>query len=265
MSDAVLYSQDGSIVTLTLNEPETRNALSDAIIEALVAACGRVNSDLGVSCVIVTGQGRSFSSGGNVKEMERRAGEVRESPAAMRRSYQQGIQRVPLALFNLEVPTIAAVNGHAIGAGLDLSLACDIRIAAEGAQFAESFLRVGIVSGDGGAWLLPRIVGVARAYHMSLTAEPVDAATALDWTLVSAVVPVDRLMHEAVRLARQIVRHPPQAIRMCKRLLRESETAGLATSLELAAGMLAELNHTEDQREAVAAFLGKRPPVYTGR
>ena len=265
MSDAVLYSQDGSIVTLTLNEPETRNALSDAIIEALVAACGRVNSDLGVSCVTVTGQGRSFSSGGNVKEMERRAGDVRESPAAMRRSYQQGIQRVPLALFNLEVPTIAAVNGHAIGAGLDLSLACDIRIAAEGAQFAESFLRVGIVSGDGGAWLLPRIVGVARAYHMSLTAEPVDAATALDWTLVSAVVPVDRLMHEAVRLARQIVRHPPQAIRMCKRLLRESETAGLATSLELAAGMLAELNHTEDQREAVAAFLGKRPPVYTGR
>ncbi len=179
MSDAVLYSKDGSIVTLTLNEPDTRNALSDAIIEALVAACGRVNADLGVSCVIVTGQGRSFSSGGNVKEMEHRAGEARESPAAMRRSYQQGIQRIPLALFNLEVPVVAAVNGHAIGAGLDLSLACDIRIAAEGAQFAESFLRVGIVSGDGGAWLLPRVVGVARACQLSPIAEPIDALAAL--------------------------------------------------------------------------------------
>jgi enoyl-CoA hydratase/carnithine racemase len=265
MPHPVLYSQDGSVVTLTLNEPATRNALSDPIIEALVAACARIDADLSVSCVIVTGQGRSFSAGGDVKEMARRAALDRDSPAAMRRSYQRGIQRVPLALFELEVPTIAAINGHAIGAGLDLSLACDIRIAGEDAQFAESFLRMGIVSGDGGSWLLPRIVGVARAYQMSLTAEPIDAATALQWALVSAVVPNETLLEEATRVARLIVRHPPQAVRLYKRLLRQSEGATLPASLELASNILALLNPTDDQREAVAAFLARRPPVFTGK
>ncbi len=265
MSGAVAYTQDGRVVTLTLSEPDTRNALSDAIIDGLVAACDRINADNSVSCAIITGQGRSFSAGGNVKEMERRAGMPRESPAAMRRSYRHGIQRIPLALHQIEVPTIAAVNGHAIGAGLDLALMCDIRIAAEDAQFAESFLRVGIISGDGGAWFLPRVIGLSRAYQMSFTAEPIDAATALRWNLVSQVVPPGGLIGEASRIAGQIARHPPQAIRLYKTLLRESQAMGLSASLEMAAGMLAQLNHTDDQREAIAALLGKRQPSYSGK
>lgn len=265
MTNAVIYEQEGRIVTLTLNEPATRNALSDTMIDGLVAACGRVNDDPGVSCVIITGRGRSFSSGGDIKEMGRRAALPRQNPAAMRRSYRYGIQKVPLALFQIEVPTIAAVNGHAFGAGLDLTVMCDIRIAATQAQFAESFLRVGILSGDGGAWFLPRVIGLSRAYQMSFTAEPIDAATALQWNLVSSVVPCGRLMEEAVRLAGQIVRHPPEAIRLYKTLLRESQAIGLSASLELAAGMLAQLNHTEDQREAIAALLEKREPRYHGR
>ncbi len=265
MSDAVLYSQEGRIVTLTLNEPETRNALSDAMIERLAGACARVNGDTGVSCVIITGNGRSFSSGGDIKEMRRRADLPRQSPAEMRRSYVHGIQRIPLALYELEVPTIAAVNGHAFGAGLDLSAMCDIRLAAEDAQFAESFLRVGIISGDGGAWFLPRVIGLSRAYQMSFTAEPIDAATALRWNLVSDIVPAGELLEEAARLAGQIARHPPQAIRLYKTLLRESSAMSLPASLEMAAGMLAELNHTDDQREAIRALLEKRAPGFTGR
>jgi enoyl-CoA hydratase/carnithine racemase len=265
MNDAVLYAQEGRVVTLTLNEPDTRNALSDAMIEGLVAACDRVNGDTGVSCVIVTGAGRSFSSGGDIKEMGRRADLPRQSPADMRRSYVHGIQRIPLAIYGLEVPTIAAVNGHAFGAGLDLCAMCDIRLAAEGAQFAESFLRVGILSGDGGAWFLPRVIGLSRASQMSFTAEPIDAATALRWNLVSEILAPGELLTEAARLAGQIARHPPQAIRLYKTLLRESSTMSLPASLEMAAGMLAELNHTDDQREAIRAMLEKRTPNYQGR
>jgi enoyl-CoA hydratase/carnithine racemase len=265
MTDAVLYEQDGHVVTLTLNAPESRNALTDAVVDALVAACDRVNADMSVTCVIITGAGRGFCSGGDVKEMRARAGLPRDSPAEMRRSYLNGIQRIPLAVTNIEVPVIAAVNGHAMGAGLDLALMCDIRLAAEDARFAESFLRVGIISGDGGAWFLPRVIGPARANQMSFTADPIDAATALHWGLVSAVVPGGELMHDAMALARRIAGHPPHSLRMYKKLLRESQAMSLPASLELAAGMLAQINHTEDQREAVAAFFEKRTPVYVGR
>jgi enoyl-CoA hydratase/carnithine racemase len=265
MTDAVLYGQDGHVVTLTLNAPESRNALTDAVVDALVAACDRVNADMSVTCVIITGAGRGFCSGGDVKEMRSRAGLPRDSPAEMRRSYLNGIQRIPLAVTGIEVPVIAAVNGHAMGAGLDLAVMCDIRLAAEDAQFGESFLRVGIISGDGGAWFLPRVIGPARANMMSFTADPIDAATALSWGLVSAVMPAGDLMHEAMALARRIAGHPPHSLRMYKKLLRESQAMSLPASLELAAGMLAQINHTEDQREAVAAFFEKRAPVYVGR
>ena len=140
-SEAVTYAQDGGVVTLTLNEPETRNAISPAIVEALTAACDRVNKDMSVGCVVITGAGKSFSSGGNIKDMRDRIGLFGKSPAEIRRGYQHGIQRIPMALHEIEVPTIAAVNGHAVGAGCDLSLMCDIRFASDDAEFAESFLR----------------------------------------------------------------------------------------------------------------------------
>ena len=157
MTDAVTYEQDGGVVTLTLNEPDTRNALSPDIIDAIVAHVARINADLSVGCVILTGAGEGFSSGGNVKKMKDRATEDKpKTPTEVRRFYNEGIQRIPLALYNLEAPSIAAVNGAAIGAGLDLATMCDIRIAARSAKFGESFLRVGLLSGDGGAWFLPR-------------------------------------------------------------------------------------------------------------
>jgi enoyl-CoA hydratase/carnithine racemase len=264
MTDAVLYEQDGGVVTLTLNEPATRNAISPAIVEALVAHCDRINRDMSVCCVVLTGAGKGFSSGGNVKEMRDRTGLFGGTPAEIRRGYQHGIQRIPMAMYELEVPSIAAVNGHAVGAGCDLALMCDIRIAAEDAEFAESFMRVGLVSGDGGAWFLPRIVGLSRAYQMTFTGDFIKAAQALEWGLASEVVPRDQLLAAANRLAKRIAAQPPHSLRLCKKLVRDAMHLSLPNSLEMAAGMQALAQHTEDQHEAVMAFFEKRPPRFKG-
>jgi len=243
MTEPMIYHQEGSVVTLTLNEPDTRNAISPAIVEALVAACTRINTDMSVGCVVLTGAGKSFSSGGNVKEMRDKTGLFGGTPAEIRRGYLHGIQRVPLALYDLETPVIAAVNGHAIGAGCDLALMCDIRIAADDAQFAESFMRVGLVSGDGGAWFLPRVVGLSRAYEMTFTGDFIGAQLAL---------------------ARRIAAQPPHSLRMCKKLLRDGQHISLPASLEMAASMQALVQHTRDQHEAVMALFEKRSARFTG-
>lgn len=264
MSESVIYQQDGRVVTLTLNEPETRNALSPAIVDTLVAHCHRINTDMSVSCVIVTGAGESFSSGGNVKEMRDRTGLFGGIPAEIRRGYHHGIQKIPMAMYDLEVPVIAAVNGFAVGAGCDLSLMCDIRIAAEDAQFAESFMRVGLVSGDGGAWFLPRVVGLSRAYEMTFTGNFIKAEQAAAWGMVSQVVAKEDLLPTAQKLAKQIAAHPPHSLRMCKKLVRDSGAISLPVHLEMAASMQALVQHTEDQHEAVKAFLDKRKPEFKG-
>lgn len=264
MSDAVLYQQDGRVVTLTLNEPETRNAISPAIIKGLVAACDRINHDPSVSCVIITGAGKSFSSGGNVKEMAQKTGMFGGIPAEVRVHYQHGIQQIPMALNAIEVPTIAAVNGHSIGAGCDLAMMCDMRIITTETEFAESFLRVGLVSGDGGAWFLPKVVGLSRAYEMTFTCDLVKADKAMSWGMASSCVAPDKLMEEATALAKRIASQPPVSLRLCKKILRESQTLSLTASLEMAAGMQALVQHTADQHEAVTAFLEKRKPVFKG-
>ena len=264
MSDAVLYQQDGRVVTLTLNEPETRNAISPAIIKGLVAACDRINHDPSVSCVIITGAGKSFSSGGNVKEMAQKTGMFGGIPAEVRVHYQHGIQQIPMALNAIEVPTIAAVNGHSIGAGCDLAMMCDMRIITTETEFAESFLRVGLVSGDGGAWFLPKVVGLSRAYEMTFTCDLIKADKAMSWGMASNCVAPDKLMEEATALAKRIASQPPVSLRLCKKILRESQTLSLTASLEMAAGMQALVQHTADQHEAVTAFLEKRKPVFKG-
>lgn len=263
--EAVLYEQDGGVVTLTLNEPDTRNAISPAIVEGITEACARINSDLSVGCVIITGAGRSFSSGGNVKDMRDRKGLFGGTGIEMRRGYQHGIQRIPMALHQIEAPTIAAVNGHAVGAGCDLAMMCDMRVASADAEFAESFLRVGLISGDGGAWFLPRVVGLARAYEMTFTADFVKAETALAWGMVSYVVPPAELLPRARALAARMAAQPPQALRLSKKLIRESQTMPLSASLEMAANMQALMQLTDDQKEAVDAFLEKRTPVFRGK
>jgi len=266
MSDPVLYHQDGPIVTITLNRPETRNAITDIdMVEALIDACSRLAADLTIRAAIVTGAGPAFCSGGNLKHLQERSGMFAGDALQLRESYRRGIQRLPLALYELEVPTIAAVNGPAFGAGCDLTLMCDVRIASETAVFAESFVKLGLIAGDGGAWLLPRAVGASRAAEMAFTGEPIDAATALEWGLVSRVVPARNLMEEARALAGRIAANPPAALRMTKRLIREGQRASLPTLLEMAAAMQAIAHYTADHQEALEALAEHRQPDFTGR
>ena len=171
---------------------------------------------------------------------------------------------MPLALFNLEVPVIAAVNGAAIGAGMDLACMCDVRIASEHAKFAESFVKLGIIPGDGGAWLLPRLIGLSRASELSFTGDVIGAQQAVEWGLVSRVVPADKLLEAANDLAAHIAANPPHAVRLTKRLLREAMHTRLDTLLEMAASFQALSHQTDDHREAVAAFLEKRTPTFKG-
>lgn len=259
MSDFVLYERDHAIVTLTLNRPRERNALStQAQWDELVAYCERIRADESVRVVILTGSGTAFSAGGNVKDMRDKRGIASGSPYAIAQSYQSGIQRIPLALHQLEVPTIAAVNGPAVGAGCDLACMCDIRIASENARFAESFVKLGIIPGDGGAWLLQRAVGYQRAAELSFTGDMIDAQTALAIGLVTRVVPPDLLMPSARELAARIAANPAPALRMAKRLLRQAQTARLDETLQLAAALQALAHHTPEHDQAVAAFFEQR-------
>jgi enoyl-CoA hydratase/carnithine racemase len=254
--------RDGSILTLTMNQPETRNALTgNTAVEEFVQACAAIRQDAAIRVVIVTGAGTVFSSGGNVKDMQRyytqdlTADEIREE-------YRNGIQRLPKALYNLDVPVIAAINGPAIGAGLDLACMCDIRIASERATFAESFVKVGIVPGDGGAWLLPRAVGMSMACEMAFTGEALSAQEALACRLVSRVVPHEALLEEALKLGARIAANPGGALRMAKRLLREGERASLEALLEISAAYQAIAHLSTDHHEAVRAFVEKRRPSF---
>lgn len=265
MTDPVLYTQDGHVAILTLNRPDTRNAVTDQdMVEAGYAACQRSAGDRSVRALIITGAGPVFSSGGNMKHMRDRTETFAGSPTQLRDGYRAGIQRLVAAVHGLEVPTIAAVNGPAYGAGCDLSMACDIRIAVPTATFAENFVKVGLISGDGGSWLLPRAVGLSRACEMAFTGEPVDAETALAWGLVSRVVPADRLLPEALALARRIAANAPDALRMTKRLIREGQSVRFDTLLEMAAGFQAACHHSRDHQEAIDAFFEKRPPEFIG-
>ncbi|WP_433194256.1 crotonase/enoyl-CoA hydratase family protein [Nocardia sp. CA-107356] len=266
MSEPVLIERTGDVVVWTLNNPQARNPISDVeTVDALERAVSAVNADPSVRVAILTGAGTAFSSGGNIKHMRDRAGMFGGAPAELRQGYRHGIQRIPKALYHCEIPTIAAVNGPAIGAGCDLALMCDMRIAADTATFAESFAKVGIIPGDGGAWLLPRAVGMARASEMAFTGEPIDAATALEWGLVSAVVEPDALLDAAQALAARVAANPPHVLRMTKKLLREGQWQSLESLLELSAALQAIAHQTDDHHEAVSAMLDRRAPKFTGR
>lgn len=252
----LLYEKDGPVVTLTMNQPEVRNIVTgNSAVDEFVAALAAIGKDDSVRAVIITGAGPAFSAGGNINEMKRQIG----VPAAeLRQEYRFGIQRLPLALYNLEVPTIAAINGPAIGAGCDIACMCDIRLASENATFAESFVKLGIVAGDGGAWFLPRIVGASKAAEMSFTGDAITSAEALACGLVSRVVPIAELMTEARSMAARIAANSGPAVRMTKRLIREGMHLSLESSLEMAAAFQVLAHKTTEHAVAVDAFLEKR-------
>ena len=259
MTDPVLTARDGAVLTITLNRPEKRNPISPRdMIDALEAALFAANDDETVNAVILTGAGKGFSSGGDIDEMSKSGGMIDMSPLDLRKDYRTGIQRLPRAFAALDVPVIAAVNGPAMGAGADLACLCDIRIAGRSARFASSFVKLGIIPGDGGALHLLRMIGYTRAAQMILTGAPIDADTALAWGLVAEVVEDAELMPAAHRMAGAIAANPGYATRMAKRLLREAERSGGETILELSAAFQAIASKQPEHLAALQAFIGGR-------
>jgi enoyl-CoA hydratase/carnithine racemase len=266
MNEVLLYETHGPVVVLTINRAESRNPLgADGDGDAFAAAAAQINADRAVRAVILTGAGKAFSAGGDVKAMKDRAGAFAGPGVAIRERYRTGIHRIVRSVWNIEVPVIAAVNGPAIGLGNDVACLADMRIAADTAIFGATFLKIGLVPGDGGAWLLPRVIGMARASELLYTGDTIDAQTALSWGLVSRVVPGATLADEAMKLARKISQQPPDVLRMTKKLLREGQAVSFDNIMELSAAMQALAHHTEDHGEAIDAFFEKRPGDYKGR
>ncbi|HEY4944321.1 MAG TPA: crotonase/enoyl-CoA hydratase family protein [Rhizomicrobium sp.] len=263
---ALLVEKNGSVVTLTINRPESRNPLGEEGDGPLFAdACSAINADREVRCAILTGAGSAFSAGGNVKAMRERSGSFAGAGVHIRERYRNGIHRIVKSLWHLEVPLIAAVNGPAIGLGNDVACLADMRIAADTAVFGATFLRIGLVPGDGGSWILPRTIGHARAAEMFFTGDTIDAQTALAWGLISRVVPAAKLMDEARALSTKIARQPPDVLRMTKRMMREGQNVSFDIIMEMSAAYQALAHLTEDHQEAVAAFFDKRAGDYKGQ
>lgn len=252
------------VAVLTMNAPDSLNAIGTvADCDDFVAALEAVQADKAVRAAVLTGAGRAFCTGGNLKAMA--AGEgigPGPTPADTRNTYRRGVQRVVRALHGCEVPLVAAVNGHAVGLGLDIACLADVRLVADGARLAASFIKVGLVPGDGGAWALARVVGYPKAAELFLTGDPFHAAEAVRIGLAARAVAADALMSEALALAGRMAANPGAALRLTKRLLREAQTAEFAAVLELSAAYQAIAHETADHREAVRAFAEKRPPVF---
>lgn len=266
MADFLRIERSGAVMTVTMDRPDERNAITDPDQSAeFVALADSLASDRSVRAVVLTGAGKSFCAGGNVKSMRERRGMFAGSPFDQRTHYRTTVQTIGRALWECEVPIVAAINGHAIGLGFDIACMCDLRIMATGAMVAESYVKLGIIPGGGGAWLLPRVIGLARASQMTLTGDPVDAATALAWGLVSETLPAEHLLPRAQEIAHAIAANPGHATRMAKRLMREGMDQKLPTHLEMAAAYQALSHHTEDHGEAIDAFLDKRAPDFRDR
>jgi 2-(1,2-epoxy-1,2-dihydrophenyl)acetyl-CoA isomerase len=256
----------GPVEIWTLDRADRLNALPDLEDgEAFARACEAVNADRSVRCVILTGAGRAFSAGGDLRAMKDRRDLFEGAGTDIRERYRRVVHRIVRSLYALEVPLVAAVNGPAMGLGCDIAGLADIRIASELASFGVPFLKLGILPGDGGAWLMPRNVGYVRAAELLFTGRTLDARTALEWGLVNRVVPADVLLDEALKTAGEIAAQAPNALRMTKALLRQGRDATFDQILEMTAAMQALAHLTDDHAEGVAAVLEKRPADFSGR
>ncbi len=258
MTDTVLHETADGVLTLTLNRPEALNSFNIEMKEALLAALKDAARDRDVRVVVLTGAGRAFSAGQDLKE--RQAPGVTDLGAELRARYNP----IVLAMRKLDKPVIGAINGVAAGAGISVALACDIRFAADNASFIEVFARVGLVPDTGSSWLLPRLVGYAKAAEMMFTTDPVDATTAERIGLVNRVVPAERLMTETGALAAKLAEAAPLALALAKRALNRALESGLEEQLEYEAQLQSIAGRSRDHAEGLAAFVEQRPPRFTG-
>ena len=256
----VLVDVVDGIATMTLNRPEARNALNLEMREQLETTLGGLGDDPAVRVLVLRGAGEHFCAGGDVKLMQARPVTAAEGQARV-----EAMNRAVRLLVQFRTPTIAMVDGFAVGAGCNLALACDLVVASERARFGEIFARLGLVPDGGGVYLLPRRVGLARAKELVFTAETMEARNAERLGLVNLVVPVADLEARTLALARRIADGPPRALAAAKALLNRSLALDLDTSLAWEALVQGAMIESEDHREGLAAFFEKRPPRFTGR
>jgi len=257
---------ENRVAVLTFQRDDVRNALTGTgLIYDLVDTVNWANAADDVSVLVITGEGAAFSSGGNVKEMQERSGLFGGTPISIQDQYRRGIQQIPLVMHRAELPIIAAVNGPAVGAGFDLCNMCDIRIASTRAMVGETFINLGITPGDGGAWLLQRLIGYQRAAELTFTGRMVKAEEALQLGIFMEVVEPEALLPRARELAAQMAAKPPLTLRLTKRMMKLAQRADLPDFLDLCASFQALAHHTDDHLEAVNAFLDKRTANYHSR
>lgn len=257
----LLYDVSDGVATITLNRPERKNAFTVDMVDAWADALRRAQSDDAVRVVVVTGAGDSFCSGVDLATFR----SASRTPLQEKQLLTDHVHRVALAHQDMDKPVIAAVNGAAVGAGMDMALLCDLRLGSRSARFCEGYVRVGLVPGDGGAWLLPRVVGTAAALRLLWTGDFVDADEALRLGLVESVHDDDHLLGEAEALARRIAGRPPVVTAMIKRAVRHGATSDLRTSLDLISSHMAIVTSTEDYQESTAAFAAGRNGEFIGR
>ena len=257
--------RDGAVTTLTIDRAETMNPLgAPGDGDEFARVCSEINADMSVSCVVLTGAGRAFSAGGDVKAMRDKTGTFGGSTPAISDGYRNNIHMMLRALYSIRVPVIAAVNGPAIGLGCDVACLADIRLASDKAKFGVTFLKLGIIPGDGGTWILPRVIGMSRAADLFYTGDVINAETAKEWGLVSDVVEHDSLLDTAMEKAQKIAAMPPHSLRQSKMLLRQGQQVNYDTALEMAANTQAMMHTTQDHAEGVAALLEKRAAEFKG-
>ncbi|MBM7632865.1 enoyl-CoA hydratase/isomerase family protein [Geomicrobium sediminis] len=249
------------IQLITLNRPEKKNAFSSEMITQWVDALETAQRDDRVHVIVVTGNGDAFCSGGDMQDLQK----GRETRLDAKNMLWEDIHRVAFTMNRIDKPVIAAINGAAVGAGLDMALMADFRTMALEAKVSEGYVKVGLIPGDGGAYFLPRIVGQAKALELLWTGRAVDATEALEIGLVNHTFPRESLLEETLVIAKQIADGPQVAIRMMKRAARQSEKLDLETSLDLISSHMSIITATEDHKEGVQAFLDKRKPAFVNR
>ena len=260
----VHYSVDPPFATIVLDRPDARNAYSEAMVRGLLSALDAARDDAAVRVVFLTGAGSAFSAGGDLKRMRDKQGMFAGGPTTLRQNYIAHIQRIPRAIHQFDKPLIAAVNGPAIGAGLDLACMCDLRIAADTARFGSTFVKVGLIPGDGGAYLLARTIGLPRALELIMSGRIIDATEAQQIGLVQSVVSDGDVLSAARALAQPIAANAPLAVQLAKRAAYRSYDQDLEGALELAATYQGIVQNSDDHAEAVDALLQKRSPKFRG-
>jgi enoyl-CoA hydratase/carnithine racemase len=264
MSDAVRYHRDGHVGVLTLDRPDNRNSMTAELLEAFTRASATVRGDGQARCVVVTGSGACFSAGADFKSTGAQgAAEADDLRAPNERSF--AMYEPFLSLLDLAVPVVGALNGHAIGGGFGLALMCDLRIGAVGAKYGANFVRLGLGPGMAISYLLPRLIGVARASELLFTGALVDGTEAARLGFLNRAVPADEVLPAAMALANAIAANAPLAVRATKRAIQRGLDLHVRDAARLEAFAQAETVATADAREGIAALLAKRDPEFTGR